>query len=363
MPATIGAARCASLRPSSMRVMLGSADEPGPEHRGAIPGRRRTRPATTRASTSRPPTQPGGARLAPAHDPQAAGRGADGRAVADRLRRRRRRAQGDEGELRAPPRSPSPTGAYIQIGGPRSEPGSARKGDRRRERANAASWDLDFDDGAEPLRHLPREFLYTLALPKTKLLSPYPCAPFSGSGRDRRASGSSSTAGPGWSATTGEPSTPSAGSGSRRGPSARTRRLPRHRGRPDQDRPDRPRRGSPTAASSWAARSTGSAASSAPTGPRSTRSPTGCEFTLPGKSVNVKGRVSAPREGLRRLGLRRPRGARAQRAQLLDRRHRAAGSSGPARSTRELELPGAAVYELGTRDTDHGMPLQPYPDG
>jgi hypothetical protein len=28
-----------------------------------------------------------------------------------------------------------------------------------------------------------------------------------------------------------------------------------------------------------------------------------------------------------------------------------------------LECVGAAAYELGTRDTDHGIPLQPYPDG
>ena len=24
---------------------------------------------------------------------------------------------------------------------------------------------------------------------------------------------------------------------------------------------------------------------------------------------------------------------------------------------------GSAAYEFGTRDTDHGLPLQPYPDG
>ncbi len=30
---------------------------------------------------------------------------------------------------------------------------------------------------------------------------------------------------------------------------------------------------------------------------------------------------------------------------------------------RRLECVGAAAYELGTRDTDHGIELQPYPDG
>jgi hypothetical protein len=28
-----------------------------------------------------------------------------------------------------------------------------------------------------------------------------------------------------------------------------------------------------------------------------------------------------------------------------------------------LEVAGAAAYEIGMRDTDHGIPLQPFPDG
>ena len=52
-------------------------------------------------------------------------------------------------------------------------------------------------------------------------------------------------------------------------------------------------------------------------------SPTACSFVLPGKDIVVRGRVSAPREGLRRLGLRRPQGPRAQHRQLLGRRPRA----------------------------------------
>ena len=33
---------------------------------------------------------------------------------------------------------------------------------------------------------------------------------------------------------------------------------------------------------------------------------------------------------------------------------------GPAQ---RLTVKGAAAYEFGTRDTDHGIPVQPYPDG
>jgi hypothetical protein len=35
----------------------------------------------------------------------------------------------------------------------------------------------------------------------------------------------------------------------------------------------------------------------------------------------------------------------------------------PGRSAEEIRVIGAAAYELGTRDTDHGIPLQPYGDG
>ena len=33
------------------------------------------------------------------------------------------------------------------------------------------------------------------------------------------------------------------------------------------------------------------------------------------------------------------------------------------RPAERLRVPGAAAYEFGIRDTDHGIPVQPYPDG
>ena len=33
------------------------------------------------------------------------------------------------------------------------------------------------------------------------------------------------------------------------------------------------------------------------------------------------------------------------------------------RPAERLTVPRAAAYEFGMRDTDHGIPLQPYPDG
>ena len=59
--------------------------------------------------------------------------------------------------------------------------------------------------------------------------------------------------------------------------------------------------------------------------------PDGCDFVLPGKgTARARDACAAPRERLRRLGLRRPGRPRAQHRQLLDRRHDACAWSGTA---------------------------------
>ena len=42
-------------------------------------------------------------------------------------------------------------------------------------------WDLRFETSEPPLQHLPRDFMYTAPVPRTKLLTPLPAARFSGS--------------------------------------------------------------------------------------------------------------------------------------------------------------------------------------
>ena len=68
-------------------------------------------------------------------------------------------------------------------------------------------------------------------------------------------------------------------------------------------------------------------------------------------------------EELRRLGVRGPRRPRAQHGQLLDRGHDADAHRRRASPTASYALRGGAAYELGMREKDHGMPLQPFPDG
>ena len=76
----------------------------------------------------------------------------------------------------------------------------------------------------------------------------------------------------------------------------------------------------------------------------------------------MSGDVTAAARGLRRLGLRRPGRRRAPLAQLLDRRH-APRVEPEERPVRALEIRGGAAYELGRARDDHGVKIQPFPDG
>jgi hypothetical protein len=90
--------------------------------------------------------------------------------------------------------------------------------------------------------------------------------------------------------------------------------------------------------------------------------PTSCSFVLPGDDVVVRGRVSAPREAFVGWVYADPRGPE----------HNTVNCSvadleltveRPALPPREIHLEGGAAYECGMRETDHGIPIQPYPDG
>jgi hypothetical protein len=90
--------------------------------------------------------------------------------------------------------------------------------------------------------------------------------------------------------------------------------------------------------------------------------PTVCSFVLPGKDLVVRGRVSAPEKDFVGWVYADPAGPE----------HNTVNCSvadleltveRPGRPPRELTLAGGGAYELGMRETDHGIPVQPYPDG
>jgi len=71
-----------------------------------------------------------------------------------------------------------PSGTYIKIADTTLEPGGAAGS--LQAPAMEASWNLSFTDEGEAFHHLPYQRLYDASLPKTKFLSPYPSARFSG---------------------------------------------------------------------------------------------------------------------------------------------------------------------------------------
>ncbi len=91
-------------------------------------------------------------------------------------------------------------------------------------------------------------------------------------------------------------------------------------------------------------------------------SPEGCSFHLPGKDIVVHGRVEAPRKDFVGWVYADPKGGE----------HHTVNCSvsdleltveRPGVPARRLTLPGGAAYELGMGETDHGIPIQPFPDG
>ncbi len=90
--------------------------------------------------------------------------------------------------------------------------------------------------------------------------------------------------------------------------------------------------------------------------------PTSCQFQLSGKDLKLRGRVSSDPGNFVAWIYADPKGPEhntlncsiADLELEVERR-----GAQPER----LELAGGATYEIGMRQTDHGIPVQPYPDG
>jgi hypothetical protein len=90
--------------------------------------------------------------------------------------------------------------------------------------------------------------------------------------------------------------------------------------------------------------------------------PTACEFTLPGRGVKVRGRVSAPTKDFVGWIYADPAGPEHNtlNGSVSDLELTVERRGAPVR---QLSLAAGAAYEFGMRETDHGVPIQPYPDG
>ena len=253
----------------------------------------------------------------------------------------------------------APDGAYIQIGGAVLGPDSARgsiAGD-----APGASWDLSFTSDAEPLRHLPHERMYTARLPRTKMLSPHPYALFSGrveiAGETVELDGWPGMVGHNWGAEHAE-----------RWTWIQASDLGGNPGDYLDIAAGRIKIGPMT--TPWIANGRLVLGGEEYTlggigkayGTEVDEKPDGCTFTFPGKNVNVKGTVSAPLKDFVAWVYADPAGPEhnALNCSIADIELKV---ERPDTRHARVEVAGAAAYELGTRDTDHGVPLQPFPDG
>ena len=247
----------------------------------------------------------------------------------------------------------------IHVGAARFEPGrvtGSASSDGR-----TASWSLFFDSSEEPFRHLPRDFMYRAALPRTKLLSPYPDARFSGhvevGGQSFDLDGWRGMVGHNWGAQHAERWIWMHGAG-----------FDGHDDAWFDAALGRIKIGSRT--TPWVANGVLSLDGvrhrlGGLGGIRRTEvseSPTACTFTLPGKDMTVQGHVTADRDDFVGWVYADPDGSEHNtvNCSISDLTLTVSRRGKPPLT---LSTAGSAAYELGMREKDHGMPIQPFADG
>jgi hypothetical protein len=214
------------------------------------------------------------------------------------------------------------------------------------------AWDLALEAAEEPLFHLPAAWMYRARLPRTKLLSPAPAARFSGSltvdGHAIDVDGWRGMAGHNWGAQHAE------------------RWIWLHGLTPDGDWLDaaigRVKLGPVT--TPWVGNGALSVAGDRHPLRRAkvTEFADRCTFALSGRGVEVRGTVEAPRERFVGWVYADPDGSEhhAVNCSIADMRLTVRRGGG---APFELVIPHAAAYELGMREHDHGIAIQPYADG
>jgi hypothetical protein len=253
-----------------------------------------------------------------------------------------------------------PEGAYIKVG--EAELGDGTAVGRVATDAFEASWNLRFSDEHEPFHHLPRESMYDSKLPKTKFLSPYPNAVFDGivrvAGKAIELSGWRGMIGHNWGAEHAERWVWVQGAA--------------FEGHSPEDYFDMavgrikvagmttPWVGNANLVLDGEEHRLGGFAHIPST--KVEESPTEARFSLKGSGVKVRGRVSSePRNFVAWIY-----------ADPVGPEHNTLNCSisdleleveREGRPVEKLTVTGAAAYEFGTRELDHGLPVQPYPDG
>jgi hypothetical protein len=252
-----------------------------------------------------------------------------------------------------------PDGSYIRIDGAELEPGRAAGAISGGELE--ATWDLTFSDEGEPFHHLPYDRLYDAPLPRTKFLSPYPSARFDGrvsvGGDEMELAGWPGMIGHNWGAEHAE------------------RWVWIQGAFLDEDEPTyfdmaagRIKIGPLT--TPWVANGMFRVGGTEhrlggfdrALSTKVSEKPTSCRFQLSGKGIRLRGRAGSEARNFVAWVYADPKGPEHNtlNCSIADLELEVERDGRPPQ---KLELTGAAAYEFGTRDTDHGIPVQPYPDG
>jgi hypothetical protein len=252
-----------------------------------------------------------------------------------------------------------PDGGYIRIGESSIVPGRA-VGSAPSE-GLSPSWDLSFDDGAPAFRHLARGWMYRAPVPRTKTLSPHPCSSFSGTvtvgDRVIDVDGWHGMVGHNWGAEHAERWIWTDGMDFDGHPDAY---LDAAIGRIKIGRWTTPWIGNGVLSVDGVQYRVGGPERARSTVVRET--PQGAQIVLPGKGVQVSGRVGAPVEQFVGWEYADPDGGG----------HNTVNCSIASMTLTverdgepplELHTDHGATYELGMRETDHGVPIQPFRDG
>lgn len=253
----------------------------------------------------------------------------------------------------------TPDGGYIRVDGGELVPGRATGSITGAEAE--ASWDLRFSDEGAAFHHLPYDRLYDAPLPRTKFLSPYPSARFDGrltlDGQEIELTAWPGMIGHNWGAEHAE------------------RWIWIQGAFLDGEEPTyfdmaagRIKLGPVT--TPWVANGMlriGDAEHRLGgfdrlLSTKVTEGPTSCRFEISGKGAKVRGRVGSEPRNFVAWVYADPKGPEHNtlNCSISDLELEVERSGGPPQ---RLRLAGAAAYEFGSRDTGHGIPLQPYPDG
>jgi len=252
----------------------------------------------------------------------------------------------------------SPPGSWIRVAEAEIGPGSAAGAIETE--ALSASWQLDFDGDADPCRYLPADWLYEAPVPRTKFEAPFPDARFKGSvridGEEIEVADWPGMIGHNWGTEHAERWVWLEGTGFGDDGTYFDAGAARIKLGPVR--------------SPWIAAGMlvldGEAHRLGGFGKirsaKVSETSTSCEFVLPGKDLEVRGWIAAPAKDFVGWVYADPKGPEhnvvncsiADLELMIERK---------GHSTRRLSLAGGGAYEFGMRETDHGIPIQPYPDG